>query len=76
MPSTDANNFHITIINKTSFFAVIYSNYYYYELIYMFLTLYLVRGGLRTPELAPLRVWLGLEGRELMPLPTHTRTGP
>jgi len=54
MPSTDANDFHITIINKTSFFAVIYSNYYYYELIYMFLTLYLVRGRLRTPELAPL----------------------
>jgi len=54
MPSTDANDFHITIINKTSFFAVIYSNYCYYELIYMFSTLYLMRGGLRTPEPAPL----------------------
>jgi len=54
MPSTDANDFHITIINKTSFFTVIYSNYCYYELIYMFSILYLVRGGLRTLEPAPL----------------------
>jgi len=32
--------------------------------------------GLERQNRPPSRVWLGLEGRELMPLPTHTRTGP